>query len=198
MTKKPRNYGSPNNIENFDSRGNDLLLWVMRSDELYLAAAVVWHGSAVRLNRPAGAPAHPLLYRPAQLLMGLCLESLAKGLIVHRSPGLISGGQLPKKLKTHSLERLFGELAIRIDDDDQMLRFVRVLADAVEWIAKYPVPTAADQLEQGKHNGKDLFARNDLDFERFETLRERVLQAIGQPAEFGVYSSPRSAPSSVR
>lgn len=118
------------------------------------------------------------LYRPAQLLMGLCLEVALKGLLVKRDPTLVSGGRI-KELKTHSLQKLFQLAEIPLEDGEEELNLVRKLSDAVEWVAKYPVPANASQLRQPKHKSQSTLIRNDRDFDRFEALWRRVNREFG-------------------
>jgi hypothetical protein len=150
-------------------------LWKRRSQELFDAALLTWEGKVIRTQLPNGKidEIHEL-YRPAQLLMGMSLEVLLKGLIVQKNPDLISSERLPKKLSTHSLEKLFNIVGINLEDNEDELNFIRKLSDAVEWVAKYPIPLHANQLKQPKHKSRSLMIRNDLDFERFEKLRTKI------------------------
>lgn len=156
--------------EHFDTRGRVGFLWRTRANELHEATRVVWQGGRVEDGTAVGMQ---MLYRPAQLLMGLSLEVALKGLLVEREPTLISGGKIAG-LKTHSLEELFRKANIPLEDGEEELNFVRKLSDAVEWVAKYPVPGAASQLRDPKHQSTNTLARNDGDFGRFEALWRMV------------------------
>lgn len=116
---------------------------------------------------------HQELYRPAQLLMGLSLEVALKGLLVERDPALVSGGKIDE-LKTHSLENLFRRADIPLAAGEEELNFVRKLSDAVEWVAKYPIPANAEQLANPRHLSEKTLFRNARDFERYEILWHRV------------------------
>lgn len=106
--------------------------------------------------------------------MGMSLEVLLKGLIIEQTPGLIVGEKLPKELNTHSLEKLFQKTNISIKDNEEELNFIRKLSDAIEWVAKYPIPIHANHLRQSKHKSKSVMTRNDYDFDRFCRLRNRI------------------------
>ncbi|MBO1223991.1 MAG: hypothetical protein JYX80_06150 [Candidatus Scalindua sediminis] len=166
---------SINNSELYQSKGNSVYLWKFRSQELFDAAFLVWEGKVIRTKLPNGEidETHEL-YRPAQLLMGMSLEVLLKGLIVQKNPDLIDSDKLPKDLSTHSLEKLFEDASINLEDNEDELNFIRKLSDAVEWVAKYPIPLHANHLKQPKHRSSSLMIRNDLDFERFKKLRTKI------------------------
>ena len=161
--------------KNFDSRGNFVLLWRIRGTELREAARLVWQGGTIQLQAEDGS-SHDLqeLYRPAQLLMGLCLEATLKGLLVERDPTLISGGKIARDLVTHSLEKLFQKASLPLVDPENELNLVRKLSDAVAWVAKYPVPLNAYQLIHPQHGSKRTLTRRGTDFACFEDLWRRI------------------------
>lgn len=161
--------------EYYDKRGKVVLLWRIRAAELREAARLVWQGGMIQLRAEDGTDhQHQELYRPAQLLMGLSLEVALKGLLVERNPTLFDGGKLANELKTHSLEILFQGVGIPLEDTEEELNFIRKLSDAVEWVAKYPVPLSAPQFRTPKHKSKQTMIRNDKDFARFEALWQRI------------------------
>lgn len=161
--------------KHFDQRGSFILLWRIRAAELREAARLVWQGGLTQLQADDGSSAElQELYRPAQLLMGLCLEVALKGLLVERDPTLVSGGKIAGDLKHHSLETLFRKANILLTDTEEELNLVRKLSDAVEWVAKYPVPLNAAQLNSRKHESRGTLLRNDTDFARFEALWQRI------------------------
>lgn len=167
--------------EHFEGRGKFISLWKIRSDELYQSASLVWDGGTKSIGIHNGQE-HKLveLYRPACLLMGMCLEALLKGLIIQRRGFETTNGKLPDDLKTHSIERLCELASITLMDNEEELNFVRKLSESVEWISKYPVPTKAGHLKTPKHKAKSDLIRNDRDFERFELLRSRILDAFDE------------------
>ena len=173
--------------EYYDKRGRVVLLWRLRAAELREAARLVWQGGMIQLRAEDGTShQHQELYRPTQLLMGLCLEVTLKGLLVERNPTLLDGGKLASELKTHSLETLFQEANIPLEDTEDQLNFIRKLSDAVEWVAKYPVPLNAPQLRSPKHRSKQTMIRNDKDFARFEALWQRIdTEFVGEPHQSG-------------
>lgn len=160
----------PGSTELFDTRGRFVGLWQMRARELFAAAQAVWLAGEVNDGTRTGLHT---LYRPAQLLMGLALEVALKGLLVERDPTLVSGGKI-EALKTHALPKLFRMANIPLKDGEEELNLTRKLSDAVEWVARYPIPGNASQLKNPKHGSTDTMIRNDLDFERFEALWRKV------------------------
>lgn len=167
--------------EHFDRRGRVVQIWRIRSAELREAARLVWQGGWIQPLGEDGSIAEPPelygiqeLYRPAQLLMGLCLEVALKGLLVERDQALINQGKLAKKLSTHSLENLFKAARIPLKDTEEELNLVRKLSDAVEWVSKYPIPLKACHLTNPKHKSRGTLSRIDTDFEWFEELWKRI------------------------
>ena len=164
-------------IENelFKSRVEFIELWKLRSDELYKSASLVWFGGAKNLGIHNGEEQLLFeLYRPAMLLIGICLETLLKGLIIKKEKHDFQDGKFPNYLKTHSLEKLLNRVGIKPIDNDE-LNFIRKLSESIEWISKYPVPTLSAHLKSPKHRAKNVMVRNDKDYERFENLRKRIL-----------------------
>ncbi len=159
----------------YDLRGQVFLLWEIRADELAQAAHQVWYGGAFTLKDQNGDE-HVIyeLYRPAQLLMGLSLEALAKGILIQRDPSLVKDGKLNSRLKTHSIEKLFCLVGISLAPGEEELNFARRLSDAIEWVAKYPVPLNARELDSSRNRSERTLFRSDNDMERFKTLRERL------------------------
>ncbi len=159
--------------KHFESRAGWVPLWRIRATELHDAARLVWCEGTTTLHAGSSVELIRELYRPAQLLMGLCLEVALKALIVERDPTVVKGGKITG-LKTHSLERLFGKVNLSLMDGEEELNFVRKLSDAVEWVAKYPVPLNASQLKNPRHQSENTLHRNDRDFARFEALWQRI------------------------
>jgi len=159
----------------YDGRGQCFRLWEIRANELAQAAQQVWYGRAVTL-RDQNGDEHMMyeLYRPAQLLMGLSLEALAKGILIQRDPSLVKDGKLNSRLKTHSIEELFRLVGISLAPGEEELNFARKLSDAIEWVAKYPVPLNASELDSSHNRSERSLIRSDKDMERFKTLRERL------------------------
>ena len=62
-------------VKRYENRGGSVYLWRARAKELHSAARLVWEGSNYKIQLADGSTVDdPLLYRPAQLLMGLSLE----------------------------------------------------------------------------------------------------------------------------
>lgn len=176
--------------EQFDRRGRHIGMWRNHANDLRKAARLVWEGGKNRLQAPGGS-SHEIqeLYRPAQLLMGLCLEVALKGLLVERDPDLVSGGKLPRALTTHSLEDLFLAANIPLTDTAAELHLVRKLSDGVEWIARYPIPTKADKLRSAVEMRRSSFVKHNNDFERFEALWQRIRDKDGTTSDGVNHSS---------
>ncbi len=162
--------------DRFDKRGNFVGLWKIRAKELYDSVQLLWRGSTKRLEADDGSTTEIVeLYRPAQLLMGLCLEVALKGLIVKHNPDLVSGGKIDKKMTTHSIEKLSALACISIERSNEAeINLIRKLSDAVEWVSKYPIPLNASQLKSPKHGSSKTLIRRDDDIEIFEELWRRI------------------------
>ena len=149
----------------------------IRSDELHQAARVVWSAGLLEFESSNGErDEFAILYRPAQLLMGLSLEALLKGLAISRNQTLVAGNSLPKVLKDHSLLRLFALASLEPPRTEEGLRLLRQLSDAVEWVSKYPVPTTAKHLETTKHGDSDPLAQFHHTFPLYEEIRATILE----------------------
>lgn len=154
---------------NFESRAKFIGLWLQRSEELFKASQAVWNSDVIiDSEKPDNdsATVH-MLYRPATLLMGLCLEALLKGLLIQRDPALINGEKFPEELKTHSLENLFGLADLELTNEEQ--KGIKRWTEAILWDSKYAVPLTSENLKAW--NG----VRCDGDFYVFSELRNKVL-----------------------
>ena len=162
--------------DRFRLRARLVAIWRIRSDELHEAAQLVWHAGLSRVSLEDGSTSHhAALYRPAQLLMGLSLEVLLKGLIVAANPAIVDSDALPESLKTHSLKGLFERANVAQPDTEEGRRLILQLSDAVEWVSKYPVPTKSAHLERTKHGGTEPFGQFHEDFPLYESIRENLL-----------------------
>lgn len=125
--------------------------WREKADELKAAADALWHKyhrdvpnylrrtARWRKNPDSIRPAAPAsLVNVAVMLAGFALENLLKGLVVKHEPGCLKMGHLPKKLRSHDLEKLADLGGIRLTDGER--EFCRFSAIAVgEW-GRYPIP----------------------------------------------------------
>jgi hypothetical protein len=156
-----------------NNRANSFGLWWLRSDEFYKTAKILWHletiDTPIRKDQGKGDTSKiHIYYRTASLLMGLSLETLAKAIIVKRSPLLSTEVRFPKNLDTHVLTDLFIE--VRSDFNEEEKQVLNRLTAAIIWVSKYPVPkkTSGWQINN--------LLRNDNDFVVFEELRKKLLK----------------------
>ena len=74
----------------------------------------------------------------ACMLLGLAIENLAKALLVHRQPELVSGEGIGESVGNHGIRSLLSTLKLDVDaHTEQALGY---LSDLVLWAGKYPVP----------------------------------------------------------
>lgn len=162
----------------FRARVHSEFLWRIRSDELHQAAELVWFAGLNVFQSDSGERIErATLYRPAQLLMGLSLEALLKGLVIQRIPSIITGSTLPKQLQTHSLLQLFELAELQPPATEEALRFLRQLSDAIEWVSKYPVPTKAAHLERTKHGDSSPLGQFHHTYPVYQAIRDSILNA---------------------
>lgn len=93
----------------------------------------------------------------AQMLFGLAVEVLLKGILISRNPELVQGDKLdPQLTGNHSLERLFELAAIDLSASEKEL--VDRLSESIRWAGRYPVPKreAQHQFRQ-MPNGAFMF-----------------------------------------
>ena len=159
----------------FDERGNFVGLWKLRSDELYDAATVVWNTQAKAFGQYPDGKIEQIIVgsRPALLLMGLCLETLLKGLLVGRDSQLIQGGKIDNRLLTHNLERLFADAKISLTDSREE-DLVKRLSASVTWLSKYPIPTSAGGTDAPSPDWGTNLHWCDDDYDKFVVLRDRI------------------------
>ena len=150
--------------------------WLNRSEEFFDAASVVWNTEKFETfyEGKVFCTIHPL-YRPAMLLMGLCLEVSVKGLLVERDPSVIKNGQFLNFPTTHSLEVLFERAKIAIENDVER-KLLKKLSESVIWMSKYPMPMSPQKLLAAEHPNGEIWGRNEGDFDHFERLQKRVLE----------------------
>jgi hypothetical protein len=76
---------------------------------------------------------------PAFSMFGSALESLFKGLMVSKSPGLIGAHKLSPSLKSHDLVQLSKDAGVKLNAPET--RLLGWLSEVVIWKARYSVPT---------------------------------------------------------
>jgi hypothetical protein len=74
------------------------------------------------------------------MLSGLCVECLAKGLILSRDPTLVETGKIPGSIRSHDLAKLVAHAGMT-DLDGKTDDLLRRLTQAVRWHGRYPVST---------------------------------------------------------
>jgi len=168
------------------------IYWFNKASDLRAAAGAVWVAMLdrkpdPRLGLPAGFAmdiACPLCYR---MLCGLALELCLNAIIV-------ASARVPPR--THSLEKL--SLLAKVQYDPPELALLRVLADAVVWVGRYPLPNGGDESARRRYDEANasavssLFDRskmgtldvrrpnNALDWTGFKQLWERASQHYWQ------------------
>jgi hypothetical protein len=122
----------------------------------------------------------PLLYGVAMMLGGFALENLAKALIVAQRPELVQqGGQLGRPLGTHDLERLLGEAAVSLTDDER--RTVVRAAQFVLWAGRYPTPKHAVAMRPTRDERGDLVETGRVTSIELDTIDE-LYERLRSPA----------------
>jgi hypothetical protein len=82
----------------------------------------------------------------AQMLFGLALEVLLKGLLIARKPELVQGDQLtPALTGNHSLGALLDLAAITLTGEEREL--ADRLSESIRWAGRYPVPKKEAQRQ---------------------------------------------------
>jgi len=81
------------------------------------------------------------LVSPVNMLFGMAIETLLKGLVVHRKGKIVCKGKLPHSFTHHNIERLLREAEVQLKENDLLL--LRKLEVYVKWLGKYPVPKTA-------------------------------------------------------
>ncbi len=156
-----------------NSRINCFGLWHVKSDELFRAAKILWHCDTIdtpikKYQGKGDASKLHIHYGAASLLMGLSLETLAKAIIIKRTPLLLTEAKFPGNLDTHTLTGLFKKVKIDFSEEEEQL--LNCLTAAVRWTSKYPAPKYSSEWES-----KNMF-RNENNFILFEKLRKRLLE----------------------
>jgi len=79
------------------------------------------------------------------LQIGICIENMIKGLIIHNKPSLTQNGKLDRTLKTHNLKKLISFIPDYTLTEDETMLF-EFLTIKVEWYSKYPIPLDAGDI----------------------------------------------------
>jgi len=122
--------------------------WLEYSEELADAAERLWHVRSDRMTLSVNhsgrgdtdhietAPAQPRAY---VLLAALALENVLKGLLIAHDPSLITGGSIPKRLRSHRLTSLAGQVsALELSASDRGV--LSVCEEGLPSWSRYPVP----------------------------------------------------------
>ena len=96
----------------------------------------------------------------AIMLLGLGLENLTKGLMIHASPELVSRDRgIHQQLKSHKLEDLVAACADPSHVDER--RALGIISQFVNWAGRYPIPTKPVGADQAGQN-MGFWARHQL------------------------------------
>ena len=76
---------------------------------------------------------------PAFSMFGSAVESLFKGLMVHKTPDLIGANKLSRRLKSHNLVDLAKDAGVKLSAPE--IRLLAWLSEVVIWKARYSVPS---------------------------------------------------------
>ena len=85
----------------------------------------------------------PQSYMP---LVGMGSENLIKGLVVQKEALVCRDGVMPRKLRTHNLARLAGDVNVPLSE--QEAGKLANMSKLVEWQGKYASPTTAAPLRE--------------------------------------------------
>lgn len=90
------------------------------------------------------------------LHIGICLENMIKGLIIHHIPSLVAGTKLDRSLTTHNLKNLISRIPkyTLLEDESMLFEF---LTTKIKWYSKYPIPIeAADLPNVARYNVQEI------------------------------------------
>ena len=106
----------------------------------------------------------------AEMLLGLSLENLLKGILLRNDPSILTDdGAL--KTNSHKLLKLWRQAELELDDDRTAL--LLMLTKCVEWSGKYFVPlTEKKYLEDAKIS----FPRKNTKVAPFEDFFQQALE----------------------
>lgn len=119
--------------------------WRNRAADLKASAGALWHA----MGSQDAAIANELGYAPGyrmgvacwpvyHMLCGLSLEVIIKAVLVNR-------GTPPKKIETHSFEKLHQLLDMEMDDERK--RLMTFYESALVWSGRYPTPRNASDAK---------------------------------------------------
>lgn len=117
--------------------------------------------SGARSNQPqpSGVPPKHSLINQHMMLAGFAIENLCKGYLVGRlsrseQRKVEEQGVLPKSLSGHDLQKLIGQVGMRVSEPEQDL--LKRMADAVVWRGRYPSATTHEQIRPFPQMGSDI------------------------------------------
>lgn len=106
----------------------------------------------------------------AEMLLGLALENLLKGILLRQNPNLLTEeGEL--KTKSHNLYDLWKRAGLDLDEDRTAL--LQMLTKSVEWSGKYFVPLTEEAYLKGAGIG---FPRKNTSLAPFEDFYQQALE----------------------
>jgi hypothetical protein len=129
--------------------------WLGKADKLKRAALILYQAdlpdlrlydaayktALAEIGEEGRAPVrhpHPDML-PAFSLFGSALESVFKGLMVSKNPGLIGADKLSPSLKSHDLVQLANDAGLPLSESETSL--LAWVSEVVIWKARYSVPT---------------------------------------------------------
>lgn len=135
--------------------------WFLVAEELHSQALTIYRHKGQQLLIQAdgnGAVINKKDYinRPIFLLAGFALENMLKAFLIYENPNWISNGTLNKKLRSHSLTRLY-DMAKGIPDDDLSRRVLNVFEDGLNSWARYPCGLSIEQERSEKRLDEELW-----------------------------------------
>lgn len=119
---------------------------------------------------------------PAFALFGSAFESLFKGVMIYKNPGLIGANKLSERLKSHHLLALAKEAGVRLSEPET--RLLAWLSEVVIWKARYSVPTNLKFGDAFFHRLDNIsLADAEACIKALEDLFERVTKLLPEPAK---------------
>jgi hypothetical protein len=127
--------------------------------------------------------------RPVYMLYGFALENLLKGLLIARTPHLISERSLSKRIVGHNLRALLRNAGISVNaEEEEALRWTE---EAVVWKARYPVPAkingARGFFEPGDPGLRQVQVRKRILEDIFVRIEATLKTYAKRPRGFGVW-----------
>jgi hypothetical protein len=135
--------------QSFSAEANSPGHWLRHAHSLKSSSDLVCAYLPKSIEDFKGPPVSPRLAfldcaQVSQMLLGMSLEALLKGLLVASGTPVASGGLLKRELASHDLKWIAANLEYRLlilSDEDRA--HLAELSEFVTWAGRYPIPKQA-------------------------------------------------------